>query len=44
MVLGYERILDLGDGDSRVGVKGTKRTNDGADDESEVRAYLTYSF
>jgi len=44
MVLGYERVLDLGDGDSRVGVKGTKRTNDGADDESEVRVYLTYSF
>jgi hypothetical protein len=44
MVLGYERILDLGDGDSRVGVKGTKRTNDGAADESEVRVYLTYSF
>lgn len=44
VVLGYERILDLGDGDSRVGIKGTKRTNDGADDESEVRAYFTYSF
>lgn len=44
MVLGYERIIDLGDGDSRVGVKATKRTNDGAADESEVRAYFTYSF
>lgn len=44
LVLGYERVLDLGDGDSRVGVKATKRTNDGASDESEVRAYLTYSF
>jgi len=43
-VLGYERILDLGDGDSRIGVKGTKRRNDGAANESEVRAYLTYSF
>ena len=44
MVLGYERILDLGDGDSRVGVKATKRTNEATPDESEVRAYFTYSF
>ena len=44
VVLGYERIVGLGDGDSRIGVKGTKRTNDGAADESEVRAYFTYSF
>jgi hypothetical protein len=44
VVLGYERILEIGDGNSRIGVKGTKRTNDGAADESEVRAYLTYSF
>lgn len=44
MVLGYERILNLGDGDSRIGVKRTKRTNDGAADQSEVRAFFTYSF
>ena len=44
MVLGYERIFDLGDGDSRIGVKGTKRANEGAANETEVRAYFTYSF
>lgn len=44
MVLGYERILDLGDGNSRIGVKATKRTNETTPDESEVRAYFTYSF
>ena len=47
VMLGYEHVLDLGDGDTRVGVKGVRRTYESGsslDSESEVRAYFTYSF
>lgn len=47
VMLGYEHVLDLGDGDSRVGVKAVRRTYEAGstlDEESEVRAYFTYSF
>jgi len=43
-MIGYERMLDWGAGNSKAGIKATKRTLDAEPDQSEISAYLTYSF